>query len=158
MAEMAKTSADYLVAMLADADLAAVAWIVDAARRAVSQQISLQAAAGLAPTPARRRRGLRDHYLLVAALNLTGGPAPATPLKLHREVERYRREYSGPWGSLREPPAAAASYEKALFWSFRHGGLPDSPQGLGKIIRGAWEMETEMQNRVSETNLAVRGF
>lgn len=123
---------DFRLDALAAREPEAVDWIVAAALRVltVGGDIGIEQAAGLAATPAGRKRALRDFQLAKAA-TLTGG----TPLALHRAVEDFRRACWPIWRNLKLPPESASPVEIALHRAFRAGNVPGTPQGLGKILR-----------------------
>lgn len=125
-------SNDWRLDALAARDPEALTWIADAALRVLTSggSIGLAQAAGLASTPAGRRRSLRD-YQIAKAATLTGG----TPLALHRAVEDFRRACWPIWRNLKLPPESASPVEIALHRAFRAGNVPGTPQGLGKILR-----------------------
>ncbi|MBK7813867.1 MAG: hypothetical protein IPJ52_05890 [Rhodocyclaceae bacterium] len=123
---------DYRLDKLAAGDPDALEWMSAAALRVLASggKIGIEQAAGLASTPAGRRRALRDFQLAKAA-TLVGG----TPLELHRAVEYFRRACWPTWRDWQLPPESATQAEIALHRAFRAGSVPRSPQGLGKILR-----------------------
>ncbi len=141
---------DHLLGLVAAGDRRALAWAVQAARRVVATggALGFEQAAGLASTPAKRRRALRDFAIVQAARALGGGDA-ATPLQLHLAVEQFRRACWPIWSARQVPPASATQVEVALFHAFKAGGIPGTPQGIGKILRTF--KQTKLLNLVSET-------
>lgn len=142
---------DHLVALAADGDPRAVAWLVQSARAVVAAggAIGLERAAGLANTPAQRRRALRDFHVVVAARALGVDGALAPQLTLHKAFEDFRRACWPLWSARKAPPESASAAEIAMHHAMRAGDVPRSPQGLGRIVR-SWR-ETHRAYSVAET-------
>lgn len=93
-----------------------------------------------------RKRNLRDHYIMEAAEMLAADfqhiGKLATPTQLLRAFAEFQ---AGPWlqwKALRDPPKQASRTQFYMFRALKAGAVPDTPQGLGKILRACSETNT----------------
>lgn len=127
---------DHMLSRLAEERPEGIAWAVKCAQNYVHHggKIGFERCANLASTPKSRRRALRDAALQSAAM-LLGDGKPCSQLVLWRALQRFEKEYWGPWSNLPAPPGYASSLDRSLWQAKRAGQVPATPQGLGVILR-----------------------
>ena len=95
----------------------------------------LETALGLPSTPGRLRLLLRNHYLSLAAdelTNLTEDWQRASVLA--DEIKHFRRKWPA-WKHLADAPGYATVVERYLHRATRYGSVPGSPQRLFELLR-----------------------
>ena len=98
-------------------------------------QSTLATALGLPSTPGRLRLLLRNHYLSLAAdelTNLTEDWQRAAVLA--DEIRHFRRKWPA-WKHLADAPGHATIVERYLHRASRYGDVPSSPQRLFALLR-----------------------
>lgn len=127
---------DRMLVRLAARDPVAIEWAVQNALNYIANggELGFEACCRLSATTAARRRAMRDHYIAEVAAALGAGEAVAQTA-LHAAFARFQLERWPAWKHYRTAPGDASPADRFMFAAFKAGRVPNTPQGLGKIVR-----------------------
>jgi hypothetical protein len=130
----------FMLHRLSEGDSEAVKWILEMACIYVSKrgEATFDTCCKLPAAKSARQRALRDYYIAQAAAILGDG-VPIAQTALHSAFAGFLAERWPNWKHLRFAPSEASPADRAMFNARKCSDIPDTPQGLGKIVRKVLE-------------------